>query len=154
MCRNIRSVSSPLRILALKMTLVSESLGQFLRRRREPIGWARMEQATGLQDRTMRNYELGRMPPLDVGLRIGEALGVPLEELAETVLGRPYRVSDPPGPPEVGTASGGVPAPFDLPTAIAGSAAAASALGHGQASPSRPQRARRRREPPAPGPGE
>lgn len=95
-------------------------LGALLRTRRTPLGWDRMEEETGLQQRAMRNYELGRMPPLYAGLRIGEALGLTLEELAELVLGRPYKQRET-------SANGAGSDHYDPVTAIEGSAAAASA---------------------------
>lgn len=66
-------------------------LGILLRARRGPLGWDRVVAATGFKERAMRTYESGGvMPPLDKALRLGEYYGIPLEELAATVLGRPY----------------------------------------------------------------
>lgn len=121
-----------------------------------------LAKATGRSAKMIERYENGKVdPPGEVLARMAACLETSVDDLLNLparlpseleVNGQRY-VRDPTvGPPEAQPASGERDAPFDLPTAIAGSAAAASAGGRGKASPSRPRPKRQRREPPAPEP--
>lgn len=77
----------------------------------------------------MRGYESGGvMPPLDKALILAEYYGIELEELAETVLGRPYKASATNGAPA------GAPDASE-PVADSGKAIALKAAGRGSREP-------------------
>jgi transcriptional regulator with XRE-family HTH domain len=64
------------------------SFGQHLRALREAAGLSRagLARRAGAPASTLRNWEAGRgFPGVQAGLRLAEALGVPLERLAEGV---------------------------------------------------------------------
>jgi len=79
------------------MPLVSAMtpLGKLLRKRRETrrTSWKRLMHVVGLEDETMMRWERGttKDPPISKALLFAEEVGVPLEELAATILGRPYQ---------------------------------------------------------------
>lgn len=124
-----------------RMARPGETLGEFLRRHRKPLGWDRVEKATGLEERRLRNYELGRMPQLNVGLLFGEALGIPLEDLAEAALGRPYDPRNPPDSPEIEISAegNGLPDPA-LAIERSGARASSRAAAKGSQQPRKQQR--------------
>lgn len=61
-------------------------LGALLRHARAGRELAEVAQAAGISPETLRKIETGRLPSPGFGtiVRLGEALGVPLEELAAT----------------------------------------------------------------------